>query len=29
MKKYLVAALMIPAYVTPALAEEFYVAFDP
>lgn len=29
MKKYLVAALMITAYVTPAFAEEFYVAFDP
>jgi hypothetical protein len=29
MKKYLVAAILVAAYATPALAEQFYVAFDP
>lgn len=29
MKKYLVLAVLIAAYATPALAEEFYVVFDP
>jgi hypothetical protein len=29
MKKYLVAAVLIAAFATPALAEQFYVAFDP
>ncbi len=29
MKKYLVAAVLIAGFVTPALAEQFYVAFDP
>jgi hypothetical protein len=29
MKKYVVAGLLIAAFVTPALAEQFYVAFDP
>lgn len=29
MKKYVLAAFLIAAYVTPAFAEEFYVAFDP
>ena len=29
MKKYLVAAVLITGFVTPALAEQFYVAFDP
>ena len=28
MKKYLVAAVLIAGFVTPALAEQFYVAFD-
>jgi hypothetical protein len=28
-KNYLVAALLIVAFVTPAFAEEIYVAFDP
>jgi hypothetical protein len=27
MKKYLVAAVLIAAFATPALAEQFYVAF--
>jgi hypothetical protein len=29
MKKYIVAAALIVAFVTPAFAEEIYVAFDP
>jgi hypothetical protein len=29
MKKYLFAAALVVAFVTPALAEQFYVAFDP
>jgi hypothetical protein len=29
MKKYIVAAFLIVAFATPALAEQFYVAFDP
>ena len=29
MKKYLVAATLIFAFVSPALAEQFYVVFDP
>jgi hypothetical protein len=29
MSKYLVAAALVVAFVTPALAEQFYVAFDP
>ena len=29
MKKYLALAIVIAAYATPALAEEFYVVFDP
>lgn len=29
MKKYLIAGLLVSAFVTPALAEQFYVAFDP
>jgi hypothetical protein len=29
MSKYLVAAALIIAFVTPALAEQFFVAFDP
>jgi hypothetical protein len=29
MKKYLVACALIVGLVTPALAEQFYVAFDP
>jgi hypothetical protein len=29
MRKYVIAAAFIVAFVTPALAEEFYVAFDP
>ena len=29
MSKYLVAAVLVIAFVTPALAEQFYVAFDP
>ena len=29
MKKYIVAAAFIVAFVTPAFAEEIYVAFDP
>jgi hypothetical protein len=28
MKKYVAAALLIAAFATPALAEEFYVAYD-
>ena len=29
MKKYLVAAILVAAFAGPALAEQFYVAFDP
>ncbi len=29
MSKYLVAAALVIAFVTPALAEQFFVAFDP
>jgi hypothetical protein len=29
MKKYLIAGALIAGFVTPALAEQFYVAFDP
>jgi hypothetical protein len=29
MKKYFVAAAFVIAFVGPALAEQFYVAFDP
>ena len=29
MKKYLVAGALLVSFVTPALAEQFYVAFDP
>jgi hypothetical protein len=29
MKKYLVAAFLVAAFAGPALAEQFYVAFDP
>jgi hypothetical protein len=29
MRKYLAAAALIVAFATPALAEQFYVAFDP
>ena len=29
MKKYLIAATLIAGFVTPALAEQFYVVFDP
>ena len=29
MQKYLIAAALVVAFVTPALAEQFYVAFDP
>ena len=29
MKKYLIAGVLIAAFVTPALAEEIYVVFDP
>ena len=29
MHKYIVAAAFIVAFATPALAEQFYVAFDP
>ena len=29
MKKYIVAAAFIVTFVTPAFAEEIYVAFDP
>ena len=28
MKKYLVAAVLIAAFATPALAEQFYIAYD-
>jgi hypothetical protein len=29
MKKYLLTTALIVGFVTPALAEQFYVAFDP
>ena len=29
MKKYFVAAILVSAFVSPALAEQFYVVFDP
>jgi hypothetical protein len=29
MKKYLIAGVLVAAFVTPAFAEEFYVVFDP
>ena len=29
MKKYLIASALIVGFITPALAEQFYVAFDP
>ena len=29
MRKYLIAAALTAVFVTPALAEEFYVVFDP
>ena len=29
MKKFLIAATLIAGFVTPALAEQFYVVFDP
>ena len=29
MRKYLIAAALTAAFVTPALAEQFYVVFDP
>ncbi len=29
MSKYLIAAALVVAFATPALAEQFYVAFDP
>jgi hypothetical protein len=29
MKKYLIAGALIAGFVTPALAEQFYVALDP
>jgi hypothetical protein len=29
MKRYLLAGAFVFAFVTPALAEQFYVAFDP
>ena len=29
MKKYLLAGVLVTAFITPALAEEFYVVFDP
>ena len=29
MKKYVIAATLVFAFVTPALAEQFYVVFDP
>ena len=29
MKRYLVAGVLVFAFVSPALAEQFYVAFDP
>ena len=29
MKRYLIAATLIAGFVSPALAEQFYVVFDP
>lgn len=29
MRKYVIAAALIAGFVTPALAEQFYVVFDP
>ncbi len=29
MRKYLIAASLVATFVTPALAEQFYVVFDP
>jgi cytochrome c1 len=29
MRKYLIAAVLVTAFAGPALAEQFYVAFDP
>ena len=29
MRKYLIAAALTAAFVSPALAEQFYVVFDP
>jgi len=29
MRKYVLAAVLVAAFATPALAEQFYVAFDP
>ena len=29
MRKYLIAAVLVAAFAGPALAEQFYVAFDP
>ena len=29
MRKYLIAAALTAVFVTPALAEQFYVVFDP
>jgi hypothetical protein len=29
MKRYLVAGVLVFAFVSPAVAEQFYVAFDP
>jgi len=29
MKRYLLVGAFVTAFVTPALAEQFYVAFDP
>ena len=29
MKRYLIAGVLVFAFVSPALAEQFYMAFDP
>ena len=29
MKRYIIAGVLVFAFVSPALAEQFYVAFDP
>jgi hypothetical protein len=29
MRKYLIAVTLVAGFVTPALAEQFYVVFDP